>query len=393
MVGAPGVKRSHVERRINEPEAAVVRRIFELCQAGIGPGSGAITPSCTLRLTAVRQAARRMGENLSTDRGGAEIFGMRASFIITLWILTNLSVTQREYNPATLLEITSPASGAIVEPGQRVAITVNSATVREAEYAVISPLGMSNLVSQVPGRAFIDIKKDQKAGRHPLTAMGNTRAGQPVVSNTIEIDVERSDTPLELSEINHMRFVELTERGGGMPMLLLATFADGTVLDVQESSHMTYTSSDPKVASVSAYGMISAVGIGETTIRAEYRNGSAVRWFEVPVDVPALILTVTPGALDFGPQPIGTTSAPRTLLLKNADTEPMRITAVHAIGEEYAVSGPCVGSAPLPVNGTCTLNVTFTPSAVGPRPWIVGVETDRTLLPDPVHVTGVGMPR
>jgi len=91
---------------------------------------------------------------------------------------------QRKYDPATVLEITSPASGAIVEPGQRLAITVNSATVREAEYAVISPLGMSNLVSQVPGRAFIDIRKDQKTGRHSLTAMGNTRAGQPVVSNT-----------------------------------------------------------------------------------------------------------------------------------------------------------------------------------------------------------------
>ena len=47
-----------------------------------------------------------------------------------------------------------------------------------------------------------------------------------------------------------MRFVEFTERGGGMPMLLVATFADGTVLDVRESSHMTYTSSDPKVALV-----------------------------------------------------------------------------------------------------------------------------------------------
>jgi len=194
--------------------------------------------------------------------------------------------------------------------------------------------------------------------------------------------VERSDTPLELSEINHMRFVELTERGGGMPMLLLAKFADGTVLDVQESSHMTYTSSDPKVASVSTYGMISAGRHWrDDDPRRIPERPTRCAGSRVPVDVPALILTVTPGALDFGPQPIGTTSAPRTLLLKNADTEPMRITAVHAIGEEYAVSGPCIGSAPLPVNGTCTLNVTFTPSAAGPRPWIVGVETDRTLLP------------
>ena len=33
---APTGKRSHVERRINEAEAAIVRRIFELCAAGAG---------------------------------------------------------------------------------------------------------------------------------------------------------------------------------------------------------------------------------------------------------------------------------------------------------------------------------------------------------------------
>ena len=35
VVGADG-KRSHVERQINEAEAAVVRRIFELCATGTG---------------------------------------------------------------------------------------------------------------------------------------------------------------------------------------------------------------------------------------------------------------------------------------------------------------------------------------------------------------------
>jgi site-specific DNA recombinase len=36
-IAGPDGKRSHVERRLNEPEAAVVRRIFELCAAGRGP--------------------------------------------------------------------------------------------------------------------------------------------------------------------------------------------------------------------------------------------------------------------------------------------------------------------------------------------------------------------
>ena len=310
---------------------------------------------------------------------------------IALLLVSARAHTQGGYNPAVLLKITSPANGAIVEPGKPLTVTVESDSVRDAEFAVISPLGMSGLVSTLPGRAIIDIKKDQKCGREPLTAMGNTRAGRPITSNSIEVDVERSDTPTALVEINQLRSVEFTELGGSMPMLLVATFADGVNLWVSESSHMVYSSSNPRVARVDRYGYISPAGIGEATIRAEYRNGDARRWVEVAVDVPSFQLTATPDALEFGTQPVGVTSAPRILTLKNTDTEPMRITAVHALGE-FAASG-CAGAAPLPVGGTCALSVTFTPSEPGVRDSLIGVETDRTLLPAPIRVTGVGAPR
>ncbi len=309
-------------------------------------------------------------------------------------ILSTLSTAQSpaEYNPAVVLEITSPVNGAIVEPGRRLTVTVNSTTIRDAEFAVISPLGMTGLISSLPGSAIINIPKDAACGRNQLTAMGRARGGQAIVSKTIEIDVERSDTPTSITEINHLSQLSFTERGAQIPMLIVATFGDGAELDVIESSHMVYSSSDPQVAAVSEYGMITAMGVGEATIRAEYWNGDARRSLEVSVDVPSLVLTVSPDALDFGAQTIGTASEPRTLVLKNTGTEPMTITAVHALGE-FAASGNCIGSAPLPVDDTCTLNVTFTPSAAGPRPWLIGIETDRTLLPDPIHVTGVGVRR
>ena len=62
VLGADG-KRSHVERRINEAEAAVVRRIFELCAAGAG-----LTRN---RESAERRAARRRrGRNRAGRRPG-----------------------------------------------------------------------------------------------------------------------------------------------------------------------------------------------------------------------------------------------------------------------------------------------------------------------------------
>jgi hypothetical protein len=294
---------------------------------------------------------------------------------------------QGAYDPAVLLRITSPANGAIVEPGKPLTVTVESDTVRDAEFVVVSPLGMSGPVSTLPGRAVIDIKKDQKCGRERLTVMGNTRGGQPIVSNSIEVDVERPDSPTALVEINHMRLVEFTELGGSIPMLLVATFADGADLWVSESTHMVYSSSNSRVAMVDRDGYISPVGVGDATIRAEYRHGEARRWLEIPVAVPSLVLTVTPDALDFGTQAVGEASGPRTVTLKNTGSEPLRITAVHALGE-YAASG-CTGAAPLPPGGSCALSVTFTPSQAGAREWQIGVETDRTLQPAIIRVADV----
>ena len=214
---------------------------------------------------------------------------MDPSVMLIPLIVSSLSSPQnaRNYNPAVVLEITSPSEGAIVEPGRPLIVTVNSSTVRDAEFIVGSPLGMSSLISSLPGRAIIDIAKDAKCGRHQITAMGNTRAGQPIVSNTINIDVERSDMPISLSEINQLLQVTFDRRGEEIPLIIVATFADGAVLDVNESTYMRYSSTNPRVAAVNEFGMITSTGVGHATIRAEYRKGAARRTLEVAVDVPS----------------------------------------------------------------------------------------------------------
>ena len=65
MLGADG-QRSHVERRINEAEAAVVRRIFELCAAGDGLTRIAKTLNDDAR--AVRRGRNRDGRQAGRRR-------------------------------------------------------------------------------------------------------------------------------------------------------------------------------------------------------------------------------------------------------------------------------------------------------------------------------------
>jgi uncharacterized protein YjdB len=74
------------------------------------------------------------------------------------------------------------------------------------------------------------------------------------------------------------------------------------VFDVAESSYIEYSSSDTRVATVDQYGLVTAMGIGEATVRATYRKGAETRSMEFSVQLDSLDLNATPNALDFGSQ-------------------------------------------------------------------------------------------
>lgn len=77
---------------------------------------------------------------------------------------------------------------------------------------------------------------------------------------------------------------------------LIASFADDTVMDVTESSKVTYTTSDPKVATVDANGIVTAVGPGTAEIVAAYGPPPNTRRTRIAVLVPpkAFVTFATP---------------------------------------------------------------------------------------------------
>lgn len=83
---------------------------------------------------------------------------------------------------------------------------------------------------------------------------------------------------------------------------------------------------------------------------------------EIPGPTPTL--AYTPDTLEFGPQPVGTTSALRRLAVRNLGTARLGIRSAEAGGEFTVVAG-C--PAFLEPGERCTVSVTFTPSAVGVR--------------------------
>jgi hypothetical protein len=76
-------------------------------------------------------------------------------------------------------------------------------------------------------------------------------------------------------------------------------------------------------------------------------------------------LTFTPTSLSFGTQAVGTTSAAKSLTVKNNSASSLTLTTIASSGDFSATgsgSKPCTANLILAPAATCTLNVTFSPA-------------------------------
>jgi hypothetical protein len=105
-------------------------------------------------------------------------------------------------------------------------------------------------------------------------------------------------------------------------------------------------------------------------------------------------VSLTPGALSFASQVVGTTSAAQTSTVRNAGTAPLTISSIGLSGGnpgDYAQSSDCpIGPTTLAVNATCTISVSFKPTAPGSRPASVTIGDDAANSPQTVALSGTG---
>ena len=102
-------------------------------------------------------------------------------------------------------------------------------------------------------------------------------------------------------------------------------------------------------------------------------------------DVPSVVWT--PPNLTFGPQVVGTTSAAQNVLLSNFGTGPLSITSIVPSGD-FAQSNDCAGTVP-PL-GSCTIGVTFTPTATGIRTGAIIITDNAPGSPHQLPLAGAG---
>ncbi len=98
-------------------------------------------------------------------------------------------------------------------------------------------------------------------------------------------------------------------------------------------------------------------------------------------------VTATPASLTFSSQQVGTTSANKPVTVKNTGNMSTTLSIAPATGD-YAQTNTC--SSTLSAGASCTVNVTFTPTATGTRTGAISITDQASNSPQSVSLTGTG---
>ncbi len=105
-------------------------------------------------------------------------------------------------------------------------------------------------------------------------------------------------------------------------------------------------------------------------------------------------VTLTPASLSFGNQQVGTTSVAQAVTLTNTSSTSLTITSVGITGTnsgDFAQTNNCpLGPATLAANANCTINVAFTPTAIGARSAALSIADDAPGSPQTASLSGTG---
>jgi hypothetical protein len=110
--------------------------------------------------------------------------------------------------------------------------------------------------------------------------------------------------------------------------------------------------------------------------------------FEVfPAAGGSAVLSASPTSLTFGSQAVNTTSAAQTVTVTNAGTASVTVSSVTTTGD-FLQTNTC--GTPVPVGGSCTVGVSFRPTASGTRTGSVSVASNASNTPTVIASTGTG---
>ncbi len=127
------------------------------------------------------------------------------------------------------------------------------------------------------------------------------------------------------------------------------------------------------------------------TARGELDVTASVSVAAVPLWGIGTLVTAAPGALAFGDQAAGTTSVPMLLTVTNNQEQTFKMTQVVLTGDFIRdPSGTCNANGMLKTGRSCTIAVTFAPTATGARTGTLIIHGGTAIDPVTVSLSGNG---
>jgi hypothetical protein len=294
--------------------------------------------------------------------------------------------------PTSTLKITSPANGAIFAPGATVIVDVQPSAGASFPNGIMvigtGGLGFAGPSTTAPYELTFLIPTNATPGPYQITAAAANSPRQVVISSPITIAVETNDAVSTLSaEPTSVTSFSLGEQ---VPIRIVGTRADGSSIDLAESSRMAFASTDSTVATVAQTGAVTSVGPGTATISATYDGGAQIT---IPVIIAPVIIPA-PTRLDFGQQKLPRLSAAQSITLTNMRAYPLDVLQIST-GGPFTQTNNCIPkrktSGVLSPNGQCAVSVRFKPKNVGTWVGELSISTAATSAQTIVSLAGVGV--
>lgn len=288
----------------------------------------------------------------------------------------NGSISHTQQTPT--IAFVAPPSGATAEVGKTITIQLdvtNAAAFKDGIYVVgQGEIGTVRVPTQPPYEATLAVPSDLELGNYTLTAAGQaSSSATPITASTTVKVVPNPEIPVE---------IQLPQGG-------LAFEAIGERLPITvpgATKGLEYASDAPSIATVSGAGIVTAQNAGTASIAVSL-NKSIVGF--VPIKVLAPPLLPSPTSLDFGSQGKGTTSSPQSVTITNDASYPVSVLEVKT-GTVFPTSEDCVSSSPLAPGASCTVNVSFAPTATGAVNGALEIIGSATIAPTRILLSGTG---
>jgi hypothetical protein len=140
------------------------------------------------------------------------------------------------------------------------------------------------------------------------------------------------------------------------------------------------------VAALAVLGAVSGPAL------ASHGGGGGGGTTSPPPPTAAPAVSLSPSTLTFGPQELGTTSAPQTVTLTNTGTASLFINSTNWNGLDFLVPSDtnlCIGTSVAP-GASCTIGAAFSPGTTGTRTAAISVVDNAPSSPQVISLTGTG---